>query len=78
MSIMANKVKGIRAALVHDTFSAEATRAHNDSNILCIGERVIGSGIALEIVKKWMITPFDGGKHAQRIQFISDYESEKS
>jgi ribose 5-phosphate isomerase B len=74
MSIMANKVKGIRAALVHDTFSAEATRAHNDSNILCMGERVIGSGLAIEITKKWLATPFDAGKHAQRIKFIRDYE----
>ncbi|AIF53475.1 ribose 5-phosphate isomerase B [Pelosinus sp. UFO1] len=76
MSIMANKVKGIRAAVVHDTFSAEATRAHNDSNILCMGERVIGSGLALEITKKWIMTKFDAGKHAERIQFIRDYESE--
>ena len=76
MSIMANKVKGIRAAVVHDTFSAEATRAHNDSNILCMGERVIGSGLAVEITKKWLATPFDAGKHAYRIQFIHDYECE--
>lgn len=76
MSIMANKVKGIRAAVVHDTFSAEATRAHNNSNILCMGERVIGSGLAVEITKKWIATPFDAGKHAERIQFIHDYELE--
>lgn len=74
MSIMANKVKGIRAAVVHDTFSAKATRAHNDSNILCMGERVIGSGLALEITKEWLAASFDAGKHAQRIQFICDYE----
>lgn len=74
MSIMANKVPGIRAAVVHDTFSAEATRAHNDSNILCMGERVIGSGLALEIVKKWIHTEFEAGKHGNRIQFIRDYE----
>ncbi len=74
MSIMANKVNGIRAALVHDTFSAEATRSHNDSNILCMGERVIGSGLAIAITKKWLATPFEAGKHAQRIQFIQDYE----
>lgn len=74
MSIMANKVKGIRAAVVHDTFSAEATRAHNDSNILCMGERVIGSGLALAITKMWLATPFDAGKHAHRIQCIQDYE----
>jgi len=76
MSIMANKVKGRREAVVHDTFSAEATRAHNNSNILCMGERVIGSGLAVEITKKWIATQFDAGKHAQRIQFIHDYELE--
>lgn len=76
MSIMANKVKGVRAALVHDTFSAEATRAHNNSNILCMGERVIGSGLAAEITKKWLGTSFDAGKHAERIQFIQEYELE--
>jgi len=75
MSIMANKVRGVRAAVVHDIFSAEATRAHNDSNILCMGERVIGSGVAIEITKKWVSTEFEAGKHANRIQFICDYEN---
>lgn len=74
MSIMANKVKGVRAALVHDVFSAEATREHNNSNILCMGERVIGKGLAVEIVKKWLNTPFHGGRHRKRIDFIRNYE----
>ena len=56
MSIAANKVKGIRCALVHDVFSAKATREHNDSNILAMGERVIGPGLAREIVATWLNT----------------------
>ncbi|WP_181346764.1 ribose 5-phosphate isomerase B [Thalassobacillus sp. CUG 92003] len=75
MSISANKVKGIRAALVHDVFTAKVTREHNDSNILCMGERVIGTGLALEIVKTWFFTEFEGGRHARRVQKIADYEN---
>lgn len=74
MSIMANKVNGARAAVVHDTFSAEATRSHNDSNILCLGERVIGPGLAIDIVKTWIKTPFAGGRHQRRVAYISNYE----
>jgi ribose 5-phosphate isomerase B len=74
MSIAANKVSGIRCALVHDTFSAKATREHNDSNILAMGERVIGPGLAREIVKVWLQTEFEGGRHAKRIQKITDIE----
>ena len=58
ISIAANKVKGIRCALCHDVFSAKATREHNDSNVLAMGGRVIGVGLALEIVKTWLDTPF--------------------
>lgn len=72
MSITANKVKGIRCALVHDTFSAKATRAHNDSNILAMGERVIGQGLALEIVDTWLNTQFEGGRHERRICKIEE------
>lgn len=75
MSIAANKVKGIRAALVHDTFSARATREHNDSNILTMGERVIGPGLAREIASVWLTGEYQGGRHARRIQKITDYES---
>ncbi|TYS46963.1 ribose 5-phosphate isomerase B [Bacillus infantis] len=74
MSISANKVKGIRCALVHDVFSAKATRQHNDSNILAMGERVIGSGLAREIAKTWLETEFEGGRHANRIGKIKTYE----
>ncbi|SOC34727.1 ribose 5-phosphate isomerase B [Ureibacillus acetophenoni] len=74
MSIAANKVKGIRCALVHDVFSAKATRCHNDSNILAMGERVIGPGLAREIVTAWLNTDFEGGRHSRRVEKISELE----
>lgn len=70
MSITANKFKGIRAALCGDIFSAEATRKHNDSNILCLGERVLDKELALEIVDIWLNTEFEGGRHQKRIDMI--------
>jgi ribose 5-phosphate isomerase B len=75
MSIAANKVKGIRAALVHDLFSAKATREHNDSNMITMGERVIGPGLAREIVRTWLGTEFEGGRHQNRIGKVADYEN---
>jgi ribose 5-phosphate isomerase B len=75
MSITANKVKGIRCALVHDTFSARATREHNNSNILAMGERVIGPGLARDIAKIWLTTTFEGGRHGNRVNKITVYES---
>ena len=75
MSISANKVKGIRCALVHDLFSAKATREHNDSNMLAMGERVIGPGLAREIAKTWLTTEYAGGRHAKRLDKITEYES---
>lgn len=75
MSIAANKVKGIRCALVHDVFSAIATRQHNDSNMLAMGERVIGPGLAREIAKHWLTTEFEGGRHANRINKITTVEN---
>ncbi|CAM3603911.1 ribose 5-phosphate isomerase B [Cytobacillus oceanisediminis] len=75
MSISANKVKGIRCALVHDVFSAKATREHNDSNILAMGERVIGPGLAREIAKVWLSTEFEGGRHENRVGKITAYEA---
>jgi ribose 5-phosphate isomerase B len=77
MSIAANKVKGIRCALVHDLFSAKATREHNDSNILAMGERVIGPGLAREIAKVWLETEYEGGRHARRVGKITDIEGER-
>ncbi|WP_066372439.1 ribose 5-phosphate isomerase B [Neobacillus fumarioli] len=75
MSISANKVKGIRCSLCHDTFSAKYTRLHNDANILAMGERVIGPGLAREIAEIWLTTEFEGGRHAKRIGKITDYEN---
>ena len=71
ISITANKVKGIRAALCHDVFSAEATRQHNDANILAMGGRVIGVGLALKIVDTFLDTPFSNDeRHIRRISMI--------
>jgi len=74
MSIAANKVKGIRCALCHDVFSAKATREHNDTNVLAMGERVIGPGLAKEIARTWLTTEFTGGRHVKRIEKITEYE----
>ncbi|PLR80220.1 ribose 5-phosphate isomerase B [Bacillus sp. V33-4] len=75
MSIAANKVQGIRCALVHDIFSAKVTREHNNSNILAMGERVIGPGLARGIAEVWLTTSFEGGRHENRVNKISTYES---
>ena len=73
ISITANKVKGIRAALCHDVFSAEATRLHNDANILAMGGRIVGPGLALMIVDKFLDTPFSNEeRHARRIGMMED------
>ncbi len=72
ISIAANKIPGIRAALCGDCFSAKMSRRHNDANILCMGGRVIGSGLGIEIVKVWLNTGFDGGRHQRRIDKIED------
>jgi len=74
ISISANKVKGIRCALTHDVFSAKATRLHNDTNVLAMGERVIGPGLAKEIIEMWLTTEFEGGRHENRVNKISHYE----
>ena len=70
VSIAANRFKGIRASHCTDTFTARMTRMHNDSNILCLGERITGSGLALDIVDVWLNTPFEGGRHQKRIDMI--------
>lgn len=68
ISMAANKMKGIRAALCHDSFSAEFTRRHNDSNIIAFGARVIGPGLALQLLDIFLNTPFEGGRHAVRVE----------
>ncbi len=70
MSIAANKVHDIRASLCGDTYSARMTRQHNNSNILCLGERVIGENLMLDIVEIWLKTEFEGGRHQRRIDML--------
>ena len=67
MCIVANKQRGIRAACCHDTYSAKMARLHNDANVLTIGSRVIGSGLALDIIKQFLATDFEGGRHSERV-----------
>jgi len=74
MSIAANKIKGIRAALVHDCYTAKMTRQHNDSNILCLGGRVTGLHVALEIVRIWLESEYEGGRHQDRVEKICRLE----
>ena len=70
MSLAANKHKGIRAALCHDAYTAIMARAHNDANVLCFGERVVGLGVVQSILEGWCKTEFEGGRHAQRVEKI--------
>ena len=74
ISITANKVKGIRAALCGDCYSAEMTRRHNDANILAMGARVLGTGLALKIVDTFLTTEFEGGRHARRVGLLDAIE----
>lgn len=74
ISIAANKVPGIRAALCHDVFSAKATRRHNDANVLCFGARVIGPGLMFEIVDAFLAGEFEGGRHQTRLDKIAAIE----
>jgi ribose 5-phosphate isomerase B len=74
MSIVANKYPNVRAALCHDHFTAQMSREHNDANLLVMGERVLGKGVALEIVKTWLDTPFAGGRHQKRLDKIQTIE----
>jgi ribose 5-phosphate isomerase B len=74
MSIVANKYPGVRAALCHDSYTARMSRLHNDANILVLGGRVIGREVALELLKLWLATPFEGGRHQRRLDKIKDIE----
>ena len=75
MSIAANKFKGIRAALCSDSFSAKFTRLHNNSNVMCLGARVLGCGLAAELAEIFLTTSFEGGRHQRRIDLITDIEN---
>jgi len=76
ISITANKVKGIRAIVCSEPYSAILSRGHNDTNVLAFGSRVIGAEIAKMIVKGWLDTEFEAGRHAKRLEMISDIENE--
>ncbi len=75
ISMAANKVKGIRAACCSDWFSAKYTRLHNDANALCLGGRVVGAGLALEMVDVFLSTGFEGGRHQRRVDQITSIEN---
>ena len=75
MSMCANKHKGIRAALCSDTFSARMTRLHNDANVLCFGERVVGYGLACDLVDNFIDAEYEGAQHAKRVEMIIGYEN---
>jgi ribose 5-phosphate isomerase B len=74
ISIAANKIKGIRAALVTDAFTAEMAKLHNNANCICLGERVTGAGVAISAVKKYLDTEFEGGRHERRVNQIMSLE----
>lgn len=74
MSIVANKHRGVRAALCTTEFEAGMARAHNDANVLCLGERVVGPGLGRAILERFLETPFEGGRHERRVQKIRDVE----
>ena len=74
ISLAANKVPGIRCAVVSDVFSAKMSKAHNNANMLALGERVLGKGLALELVDAWLNTEFEGDRHLRRVNLIGDIE----
>lgn len=73
-AIVANKIHGIRATVCNDEYTAEMARRHNDSNVLCVGQRACGDAVAMKVLEIWMSTPFDGGRHAARIANITALE----
>ncbi|MBQ7172791.1 MAG: ribose 5-phosphate isomerase B [Clostridia bacterium] len=77
MSMAANKCRGIRACACSDTFSARLTRNHNDAKVLCIGARVVGEGLAYDLVDAFVDAPFEGGKHQRRVDLITAIENEQ-
>ncbi|MFN3599690.1 MAG: ribose 5-phosphate isomerase B [Aquificaceae bacterium] len=74
MSITANKFRGIRAALCLNEYMARMSRKHNDANVLCLGDRIIGDDLALAIVEVWLLTDFEGGRHERRVRLIKEVE----
>ncbi len=78
MSIVANKVRGVRAALCHDELTAEMSRRHNDANVLCLAADLLGDALIERIVEVWLDTPFEAGRHGRRVGKISKYEGRES
>ena len=78
MSMAANKHRGIRAACCSDTFSARLTRLHNNANVLCLGARVLGAGLALDLVNEFVDADFEGDRHVKRLSLIEDIENGKT
>jgi ribose 5-phosphate isomerase B len=76
--ITANKVRGVRAALCNDLYTGRMSRAHNDANVLAMGGRVVGDGLAEEILRLWLTTGFEGGRHERRVKQIADVERGES
>ncbi len=76
MSLVANKVKGVRATVCHDLYTVEMSRRHNDSNVLCLGADVVDEKLLEKKIKLWIETPFEGGRHARRVRKIMDIESD--
>ncbi len=73
-AITANKLPGIRAGVCNDIYTAEMNRLHNDGNVLCVGQRVVGEAVAVKILQTWLTTPFEGGRHTARIENIAALE----
>lgn len=73
-AITANKLPGVRAGVCNDLYTAELNRRHNDGNVLCVGQRVVGEAVALKILETWLAAPFDGGRHAARLANITNLE----
>ena len=76
--IAANKVRGVRAALCNDLYTARMSREHNDANVLALGARIVAPGLADEILELWLTTPFEGGRHERRVNGIHEIEGEES
>ena len=76
ISIAANKVPGVRAAVAHDDFTARYSRLHNDANVLCLGSRVVGPGVAEAVLATFLATAFEGGRHARRVEKIAELEEQ--
>jgi len=74
MSIVANKVRGVRAALCHDELTSEMSRRHNDANVLCLAADLLGEALIQRIIEVWLATPFEAGRHERRVHKIADYE----